>query len=307
MCTKRIKIVNPHYIKVAKSMHVSHRNFATQPDYFICVPCGHCDECLKRRQQHWFLRGDNVFKRLKLKPEQCYFCTFSIKPEVYEECLKHPYLPIRRFLDRLRKHPRFRYQDSVTKRWKYRKVSFPYLFVVEFADGKRAKERGFPSTHRMHYHAILFAPPLYWWQIRDLWQQNGHAWVEPLESMAGLRYVLKYCTKDRKVEQMTQDGIDRSSNGKLFVSHKFGCLTDDQISEMREYMLRSPNTWFCIFHGNYRYSIPRYWKDQCFTKQEIRARNDLLIPDVLWRVVKRKYSHLSTIYQQKIFDCLLWP
>ncbi len=306
MCTQRLRIINPRYRKIAKEQHFDIRSFSQFTDFMITVPCGHCDDCLKRRQQHWFLRGQHIFDRMKLKPSDCYFCTFSIKPEVYEKCVKDPYLPIRQFLDRIRKHPRFRYKDPETKRYKYHKVSFPYLFVIEFADGKRARERGFPTTHRMHYHAILFAPPLYWWQIRDCWKQNGHAWVEPLESMAGLRYVLKYCTKDRRVEQVVQDGIDRSKNGKLFVSHQFGRLSDDDIRSMREYMLKNDDTWFVMFVGNYRYSIPRYWKDQCFSKPEIRCRNELLVPKVLWRVVQRTYSYLPLSKQFKIYDSLLW-
>ena len=73
-------------------------------DFKLHVPCGHCDECLKKRQQQWFLRANHVMKRLKLRPEQCLFCTFSIKPEVYEQTKERPYLAIRRFMDRLRKH-----------------------------------------------------------------------------------------------------------------------------------------------------------------------------------------------------------
>ena len=269
------------------------------------VPCGHCDECLKKRQQQWFLRANRVMKCLKLRPDQCLFCTFSIRPEVYEQTKERPYLAIRRFMDRLRKHPRFR-EKGPSGRYRYRKVRFPYIFVVEFADGKRARERGLESTHRMHFHAILFNCPLYWWQVRDLWESCvGRAWVDPLNSEAGVRYVLKYMTKDCKAHQYISD-IDARKNGRLFVSHGFGRLSKEDIKIMRENMLRSSTSWFCVYINNFRYSIPRYWRTACFTKDEIKCRNDSLIPAILWSIVQQKYRGYSPIQLQQIYKALLW-
>lgn len=248
MCHNQLTIINPRYRKDAEILKVSVRHFSDREDYKLRVPCGHCDECLKKRQQQWFSRANHIMKRLHLKPEQCLFCTFTLKPEVYEEAKEKPYVPVRQFIDRLRKHPRFRYKDPVTKRYRYRKVKFPYLFVVEFADGKTAAKRGRHSTHRMHYHAILFNCPLYWWQVRDLWQGEvldesrgwyslmGKAEVSPLESEAGVRYVLKYMTKDCKAHQYISY-VDARKNGKLIVSHGFGRLSKDDIKIMRENMM----------------------------------------------------------------------
>jgi hypothetical protein len=145
MCTRQLTIINPHYKKLAEDFNVSIKCFVGQEDFKLHVPCGHCDECLKKRQQQWFLRANHVMKRLKLRPDQCLFCTFSIKPEVYEQTKDKPYLAIRRFMDRLRKHPRFR-EKGPSGRYRYRKVRFPYIFVVEFADGKRARERGLEDS-----------------------------------------------------------------------------------------------------------------------------------------------------------------
>lgn len=309
MCKKPITLINPHYKKLADMLGHSVYHYSAAEDFRLRVPCGHCDECLSRRSQQWFLRADHIMKSLGLRPDQCYFCTFTLKPEVYEEAKAAPYLPIRRFLDRLRKHPRFRYRDPDTKRYRYRKVKFPYLFVVEFADGSRAAERGLPSTHRMHYHAILFNPPLYWWQIRDLWSCNGISQVEPLKSAAGVRYVLKYLTKDCK-EFQTMTDVDRSKNGKLVVSHGFGRLSKDDRRIMRDNMMRSGKSWFCVMVGNFPYSIPKYWRDACFTKLERRCRNQSLIPPLLWKRVLKDYpaSKGYTEYQRLcIYHVLLWP
>lgn len=305
MCTRQLTVINPHYKKLAEDFNVSIKCFTGREDFMLHVPCGHCDECLKKRQQQWFLRANHVVKRLKLRPEQCLFCTFSIKPEVYEQIKEKPYLAIRRFLDRLRKHPRFREKGS-SGRYRYRKVRFPYIFVLEFADGKRARERGLESTHRMHFHAILFNCPLYWWQVRDLWESCvGRAWVDPLNSEAGIRYVLKYITKDCKSHQYISD-IDARKNGKLFVSHGFGRLSKEDIKIMRENLLRSSTSWFCVYINNFRYSIPRYWRTACFTKDEIKCRNDSLIPAILWSIVQQKYRGYSPIQQQQIYCSLLW-
>lgn len=304
MCQRSLTIINPHYKKLAEQGHCSVRRFSLQPDYKITVPCGHCDECLKKRQQQWYSRADHLFKRMKLKPEQCLFCTFTLKPSEYEEAKEKPYLPIRRFLDRVRKHPRFIIGKNRRGKPIYRKVKFPYFFCVEFADGSRAAERGLPSEHRMHYHAILFNPPLYWWQIRDLWQGEflghgpdwytgmGKAVVEPLKSMAGVRYVMKYVTKDRKECQYVSD-IDARKNGKIIVSHGFGRLSKEDIKIMRHHMLRNDESWFCHYINNYRYSIPRYWKQACFTKEEIKTRNEVLIPPLIWRMVCNRWPRLS--------------
>lgn len=308
MCTKPLGLVNPRYKKMAKDFNRDVYDYRFQEDYIITVPCGHCDECLKKRQQQWFSRADHLVKRMNLRPDQCFFCTFTLKPEVYEAAKEKPYLPIRRFLDRLRKHPRFRYRDPVTKRWKYRKVKFPYFFVVEFADGSRAAERGLPSTHRMHYHAILFNPPLYWWQIRDLWEDfNGIADVQPLRSMAGVRYVLKYMTKDRPECQFLSS-VDAKKNGKLVVSHGFGRLSKEDIRILREHMLKSRKSWFCHYIGNYAYSIPRYWREACFSKEYIRLVGLTLRPFIVEDMVKKKYPYpdYSFLQQRKILESILW-
>lgn len=320
MCNNQLTITNPRYLKYARITGNPVHVYSGRDDYRLRVPCGHCDDCLKRRQQQWFSRAHHLMKRMALRPDQCLFCTFTLKPFVYEQAKEKPYIPIRQFLDRLRKHPRFREKDPITKRYRYRKVKFPYLFVVEFADGKTASKRGRVSTHRMHYHAILFGCPLYWWQVRDLWQGDvvdeakgwytgmGKAEVDPLESESGVRYVLKYMTKDCAAHQYISD-VDARKNGKLIVSHGFGRLSKEDIKIMRKNMLKSASSWFCHFINNYRYSIPRYWKTACFSPNEIRCRNDSLIPVILRDLVKKRYPFPDFTFrqQQLIYNCLLWP
>ena len=64
MCNKPLRVTNPHYIKLADQLGVEIPQFSNQPDYKLQVPCGKCLQCIKKRQQHWFVRAHNIYKRL---------------------------------------------------------------------------------------------------------------------------------------------------------------------------------------------------------------------------------------------------
>lgn len=294
-CSSPISIINPHYRKLAEIYHVSVRHYDQMDDYRITVPCGHCLQCLAKRQQHWFHRAHFIFKKKHLKPSDCYFCTFTLKPEVYEEAREKPYLPIRRFIDRLRKHPSL----------KGRKLHFDYFFVVEFADGETARKRGVPSTHRMHYHAIFFGCPLTCQIVRNCWSQfNGYAKVERLKSEAGVRYTLKYMTKDRKFCQHFLSEVDMRKNGKLIVSHGFARFDVCDIREWRAYMLCNARSFFCSYIGNFPYSIPRYWKLQCFSKQELKDLHRALIPPIILDNLRSTFRYETPEHIVQLFKCI---
>lgn len=242
-------------------------------------------QCLSKRQQHWFQRAHYIYKSLHLLPKHCYFCTFTFKPGPrYEEAKKYPYKPIRRFIDRLRKHPLM----------KGRNLKFHYFFVVEFADGETARKRGLTSQNRMHYHAIFFLCPLMAQTVRKVWQEiEGIAEVSVLRHEGGVRYTLKYMSKDRSKCQHYLSEEDMAKNGKLIVSHGFGRLSADDIKRWRRYMLLNSKTFFCSTIGNYTYSIPRYWKDKCFSKQEIKDIHQALIPPLLYDSICRDHPDWS--------------
>ena len=187
MCNKPLRVTNPHYIKLADQLGVEISQFSNQPDYKLQVPCGKCVQCIRKRQQHWFVRAHNIYKRLGYDLSNSYFCTFTLKPEFYEAFCKEPYAFIRRFIDRMRKDQFLRYRNPDTGRFCYRKISFPYLFVLEVADGKRAAQRRLHSEHRLHLHAIMFGCPLPWWRVRHYWMSFGLAWISPLRHFGGVR------------------------------------------------------------------------------------------------------------------------
>lgn len=284
-CENKIVIVNPHYKKLSGIFRMPLGAFRHQKDYHLTVPCGHCPDCLKRRTKRWALRADYVCESLGIDFSDCYFCTFTIKPELYGEVLEKPYLAIRRFLDRFRKHPKFREKNPDTGRYCYRKVKFPYFFVVEFADGETAKKRGLPSSHRMHFHAIFFGCPLYPYEVEELWSAHvGRADVQRCDSEAGIFYVLKYISKDNEANQYISD-IDARKNGKLYVSHGFGRLLPEDVDRYRSHMLQSDSSYFSAFIGNYRYPISRYWKNKCFSGIEIKELNSRIVPKFLYNQI----------------------
>lgn len=306
MCNKPLRITNPHYIKLADQLGVEVPQFSNQSDYKLQVPCGKCVQCIKKRQQHWFVRAHNIYKRLGHNLSNCYFCTFTLKPEFYEAFCKEPYAFIRRFIDRMRKDPFLRYRNPDTGRFCYRKISFPYLFVLEVADGKRAAQRRLHSEHRLHLHAIMFGCPLPWWRVRHYWMPFGLAWVDPLRHFGGVRYAMKYVTKKSAVHwnDVPKEVLDL--HGRLYVSHGFGRLSESEKDALRAYMMTGCKQWFSILIDNHPYSIPRYYKLACFNKDQIRCRNDSLIPQLIWEYVLRTYPTYSYYKKQLIKQSILW-
>lgn len=306
MCNKPLRVTNPHYIKLADQLGVEISQFSNQSDYKLQVPCGKCVRCIRKRQQHWFVRAHNIYKRLGYDLSNSYFCTFTLKPEFYEVFCKEPYAFIRRFIDRMRKDQSLRYRNPDTGRFCYRKISFPYLFVLEVADGKRAAQRRLHSEHRLHLHAIMFGCPLPWWRVRHYWMSFGLAWVDPLRHFGGVRYAMKYITKNSPVHWNDVPKEILDLHGRLYVSHGFGRLSESEKDALRAYMMTGCKQWFSILIDNHPYSIPRYYKSACFTKDQIRCRNDSLIPQLVWEYVLRTYPTYSYYKKQLIKQSILW-
>lgn len=302
MCKSPLNLVNPRYKKIARVNSFGDKGlyyeilqkYIHKPDYKLNVPCGHCLECLRKRVREWTFRSfyHVLFKDIPL--DKCYFCTLSIAPKFYKEAVENPYVVWRRFVDRVRHHKSLIVGYNSKRKPIYRKVKFDYIVVVEFADGKRAKERGLSSTYRMHFHAVLFAPPLNWYQLKDLWDRFvGIGWFDPLQGFEGVAYCLKYIFKDNEEDQTFIDGIDRSKNGKMYVSHGIGKVPDSFKDDLRNYMISNYKNWFQTQINQYRYSIPRYWKNHLFTDEEVKYYNHLFVPKYLADIVHLEYHKES--------------
>lgn len=292
MCNHSLRIVNPHFRKLADESGKSVFEYREEPKFYITVPCGHCYKCLKKRAQNWFLRAKHIYDKMNLRPEQVYFCTFTVKPGLYKEFCEDPYKFIRAYIDRLRKHKKFRYYGP-RGGVKYRKIKLQYIFVAEFADGSRARQRGLSSQHRLHLHAIFFSPPLSYKEIRNAWSKkygrSDVSGLRPEKGLAGVRYVINYCLNDRKKRQHYTNPFD----GKIWASHSFGFLDKNDIKELRSYMLSSSKSWFIMFVSNFKYSIPRYWKNKCFEDYEREIWSYDLLHPIFAEMAKTKYHGLD--------------
>lgn len=137
-------------------------------DPFIYVPCGHCINCRKNKQQNWRVR---LFKEFELgKHKNCLFVTFTLANEHYDRFKDNPALAIRLFFERIRK---------CTGK------SLLHFMVTELGEQNR----------RLHFHGLIFDCSLSYNKLRELWGY-GISWIEPLRSIQGITYITTYMLKD---------------------------------------------------------------------------------------------------------------
>lgn len=92
MCNKPLRVTNPHYIKLADQLDVEISQFSNQLDYKLQVPCGKCVQCIKKRQQHWFVRAHNIYKRLGYNLSNSYFAPLLSNQNFMRPFVRNPTL-----------------------------------------------------------------------------------------------------------------------------------------------------------------------------------------------------------------------
>lgn len=174
---------------------------------FVKVPCGHCIECLKSKQNEWFVRLWSEFQG-----KTCLFFTLTYRPEavpkvvdsqtgeiLHSVCAEHLQSTMKRF--------RMQYERKYGK-----KAEFKYFIASEYG----------PKTLRPHYHGIIslskveFMPFLLDWQNRFGFTQSSV--VNSLS--ASLRYVTKYAIKGLYDNPLIKQGCVKK-NFRL-ISKKMG-------------------------------------------------------------------------------------
>jgi len=103
---------------------------------WLMVPCGKCEECLRRQRNNWFIRLERELARCKAESQQAIFITITIAPRYYDEALRDPSRFIRRWNERVRHKLGH---------------SFKHAFFQEFGTHP---ETG--SAPRLHFHGFLF-------------------------------------------------------------------------------------------------------------------------------------------------------
>lgn len=230
------------------------RSFSGRRDFRIVVDCGQCLHCLRRRASGWRLRLLDEFSYASRQEQsKCLFCTFTVRPEFYDDFVRTPELFVRRFFDRVRK---------------FRGHSLKHWFVTERGD----------NTDRLHLHGILFDCELHHDDIERLWSY-GYINTSPLRSGAGISYVTKYITK------FADDWfVDKSHKSKVFCSPGIGKRYSEDSRNISFHKSEGLRPFMLAPDGSL-IGMPRYYRSKIFDEDDLRAiRSDWLdhlgdIPD----------------------------
>lgn len=218
---------------------------------WLMVPCGKCEDCLRRLRNDWFVRLERELARCKAENQQAIFITITISPKYYEESLRNPACFIRRWNERVR-----------------HKIghSFKHAFFQEF--GTHPETGQYP---RLHFHGFLFGTNVLYNDIRSAVGDLGFVWLAK-GTHKRARYVVKYVTKQIKFDPA------QISDQNLFIDGKLTPLA--RVLEHRRYTRKfvsagvgdylgnrpapsvSVSSWSYLDFKtgvNYNYSIPRYY------------------------------------------------
>lgn len=223
MCLYPIIIRNP---KAQKSISaLSH----------LQVPCNKCVKCKKKRLNDWAFR---LQQQAKISTNVLYV-TLTYNDENISQTRTLSKRDLQLFFKRLRK---IHHKKTVQK-------------ISYFAVGEYGSKYGRP-----HYHLLLFnvhTPEL----VQQAWDK-GFDKTEYLRSNAGIRYVLKYITKEKfgGEFQLQSQGL-----GKNY-------LTENIL----KYHQTTVENAFITLEGGIKMSIPRYYKDKIYTDYQKTKVTDYL-------------------------------
>lgn len=159
---------------------------------WVMIPCGHCDDCLRRLRNDWFVRLERELARCKAESRQAIFITITIAPKYYNEALLDPTRFIRRWNERIRHRIGH---------------SFKHAFFQEFGTHP---ETG--SEPRLHFHGFLFGTDVLYNVIRSAVSDLGFVWLTKA-SLKRARYCVKYVTKQIKFDPVEVAGKTVNVNG----------------------------------------------------------------------------------------------
>lgn len=270
MCYKPVHIKNPVL------------EFDMIKDKFMLdVPCGHCEECKKRKRTDWFVRTYYHFMYVVLQClGSCLYVTLTYDNEhlphiTLSDGTKVPCfssLDIQRFFKRLR--------INLSRHHNITDIS--YFLSSEYGG----------TTHRPHYHFLLFVhcgcnPAIVRKEIRNAWNfgfisfgQNGG--LVASNDNGAFRYVAKYVAKDVLTDEWFEyvtanvSAHDyyllRSAKPFIRVSRYFGAHATDYVSEedLLAGQIKIPS------NGGYQYvTLPRYYDYRLFYDRTINKNGNI--------------------------------
>lgn len=242
----------------------------------LMVPCGKCEDCLRRQRNDWFVRLERELAYCKANDLQAIFVTITIAPKYYDEAILDPSRFIRRWNERIR-----------------HKIghSFKHAFFQEFGTHP---EIG--SEPRLHFHGFLFGTNTLYNEIRGAVRDLGFIWLSKA-SLKRARYCVKYVTKQIQfnLEEISDKFV--TLDGKLtplatLLQHRRYTrkFVSAGVGDFLGYMPRpsartSSWSYFDVKTSvNYNYSIPRYYLK--YLKQEDEVMRSIAAADSYARFSK---------------------
>lgn len=210
---------------------------------YIYVGCGKCPVCLKKRQNNWFVRLNEEFKRC----QSAYFITLTyndLNIPVSEDGL---YIvskkDIQNFIKRLRKS--------------IQPFKIRYFLVSEYG----------PQTFRPHYHLILFNFPKeldIFKRVSDAWHEKGFITISDVNSNR-LRYVAKYVN----IATDLPDPYNEKDYRTFMLCSRRPAIGGDYLSNEEVLSYHKTTLDTSVYEDGFKYPMPRYYRDKIFDEDEL--------------------------------------
>lgn len=216
------------------------------------VPCGKCNFCLRARKNDWTFRMSWELRECKT----AYFITLTYSPEEVPKSGHNLTLrkeDIKTFHNSLRKANDRWYRDQGIEQPDYR---LKYYTVGEYGS----------TTHRPHYHLVIFnLRPEIAEKIPQIWGR-GNIHQGKVEG-ASMAYVAKYLIdQDDWASNLPIEkpfSIMSKGIGEFYLANK-------QNRDWHKSLEDDPEDWRYLVINilGHKQRIPRYYRDQLFTKEE---------------------------------------
>lgn len=266
MCLKPISIVNPYYDPKGHTKSLEYN----LPKY-IQVPCGRCLDCCKQKASDWRFR---VIHEVNSYPQsRCKFITLTLSDEYWDKSVE-PGVYLRLFFDRIRK---------------YCGHSIKHFFVHEYGEKKY-------STHRLHFHGILFGCNLSASELLKLWHY-GIIHVGDRCDASSASYIVKYISKGYTMHHMLPSYWIFPP--RVYASAGVGACAFEWITRS---LVKSGMR---IAIGSVHHRIPRYYKEKLlniYDKMLTTLKNSLV--DVVngYKLNGHYYSDVYDYVKSKYYD-----
>lgn len=227
---------------------------------WLMVPCGKCEDCLRRLRNDWFVRLERELTRCKHEHHQAIFVTITIAPKYYDRALSDPSWFVRKWLERVR-----------------HKIghSYKHAFFQEFGSHP---ETGLEP--RLHFHGFLFGLDVLYSELREAVGDLGFIWLakaNPRRARYCVKYVVKQigCPPEVADKTVVYNGKPCKLSSLLQHRRYTRKFVSAGVGDFLGYMPRpsactSSWSYFDIKTSvNYNYSIPRYYNKYLKREDEV--------------------------------------